>query len=204
MKSKVLILVVFLVILGSLIIPQDEKVIKSLESPAHFRAASWGMNVEQVKKVEKSELFDERKSRGLDMHTYKGDAGNLACLFTYYFAENQLVEGRYIFIEKHSNKNLYIEDFNEVNNNLVEKYGKSSSSNTIWRDDLYKDDYSDWGTAISVGHLVFELKWIFIESMITHRLSGDNYKITHVLDYKSELHKELVKKIEAKAKKKIW
>lgn len=189
-------------------IEKNTKTEKSIVLKSGFREASWGMTQEQVKKLETSEFFQKQysKSTGLNILAYKGQAGELECLIAYYFAENQLVEGRYLFIEKHSNDNLYIDDFKKVKISLIEKYGKPTNDNIIWRNDLYKDDPEDWGLAISIGHLAYEAVWKSSKTQISLQLLGDNYKISHRLGYKSEIeeHRKLIKKAAEKAKKAIW
>lgn len=178
------------------------------EVKTHFRNSSWGMSQEQVKKIEKNEFYQKLKNpaTGLEQLIYKGPVGGLECLIAYYFAENQLVQGRYVFMEGHSNRNLYIDDFTEIKSSLKEKYGNPTEDDVVWRNDLYKDDFSDWGLAISIGHAVFEATWALPETEILLQCKGDNYDITHILNYRSEIekHKELIKKAEKKAKKVIW
>jgi len=178
------------------------------ETKTHFREAAWGMSQEQVKKIEKSDFIKKEysKTTGLDILAYKGQAGNLECLIAYYFAENQMVEGRYVFTEEHMNNNLFIQDFNEVKNALKEKYGEPKEDEIIWRNDLYKDDSSGWGTALAVGHLVFQAVWKLSDTEITLQCYGDNFEVEHRLQYKSiiEKHVQLVKKALEKAKKVIW
>lgn len=202
MRTKILITGLACLFLISLNWTQEAK------SKTHFRDATWGMSPEQVGKIEKSKSFQKlhSKSTGLDIVGYKGQAGAFKCFIAYYFAENQLVEGRYSFIEKHTNRNLYISDFKNIKDSLIEKYGKATKDNVVWRNDLYKDDPSDWGMAVSVGHLNFEATWKLPETKIHLLLKGDNYKITHILDYMSEIpkYKELMKKAIEKAKKGIW
>lgn len=186
----------------------DTKIETPAISKSGFRETLWGMSQEQVKKIEKSEFMkkEHSKSSGLDILIYKEKAGELDCILGYYFAENQLVEGRYVFIEKHFNKNLFIHDFKKVKEQLIEKYGMPKEDETIWRNDLYKDDPSHWGTAVSIGHLVFETTWKLPETKITLQCYGDNFEVNHRLSYISEInkHKELVKKAKEKAKKVIW
>jgi hypothetical protein len=174
----------------------------------NFRQASWGMSMGQIIKAEGKQPVDKQKSNssGLDIISYKGQAGNLECLYAYYFAEDKLVQGRYIFITDHSNNNLYIEDFNTVKNSLTEKYGKPSADQTIWNNDLYKSDRGEWGMAVSIGHLIFQTKWTLDDTEIILQLRGDNYHITHTVQYESTIkeHIELMKRAEEKAKSGIW
>lgn len=202
MRTKILILILIFMFPFSYIYSQQNK------TETHFRMTSWGMTQDEVKKLETGEFIKESKSKstGLNILTYKGQAGALKCVVGYFFAEGQLVEGRYIFYEQHTNKNLYITDFKEVKVQLTEKYGEPSEDKVVWGNDLYRDDPSHHGMAISVGHLAMQITWELPTTKIRLRLIGDNYKISHWLDYKSEIkeHIELAKIAEEKAKKTIW
>lgn len=172
-----------------------------------FRNASWGMTVEETKKLEAAKPDrEDKEARGLDMIVYIGKADALSCAYGYIFADDKLVEGRYRFIEKHTNNNQYIEDFNVIKASLVEKYGKPKSDETIWYNNLYKSDPNEWGFAVSLGHLAFQAVWQTANTKILLQLQGDNYEFTHLLQYAStsKEHLDLIKKAEAKAKKGIW
>ena len=177
------------------------------DTNTNFRLATWGISQEAVTKLEgKGPDRKEKNNVGLDILAFKGTAGGLDCYYAYFFAEDKLVEGRYAFVETHTNKNSYIDDFKSVKASLTEKYGKPTEDDTIWRNNLYKDDPSEWGMAVSVGHLIYQAKWTAIDTKIFLQLKGDNYKFTHVVQYTSTLpeHLDLVKKAEEKAKKNIW
>ena len=107
-------------------------------------------------------------------------------------------------MEKHSNKTLYISDFKDINNQLSKKYGKPKKDEIIWLDDLYKDDPSDYGLAISIGHVRYLAEWDLSESEIQSVLQGDNYEINFWVEYKGKAFKELEEKVIEKAKKDIW
>jgi len=175
---------------------------------ATFRGTKWGMSSEQVKSLEKAKLVksDHINNLGLDVLIYSDSVGGLDCGIIYYFAENKLVEGRYIFMSEHSNKNLYIQDFKDINEAIKGKYGKPKEDKKTWLDSLYEDDLENWGLAVSIGHLIFQTKWSFQDSEILHILKGDNFKITHMVAYLStkKEYQELREKAEEKAKSKIW
>jgi len=185
------------------LVPEEE-----LSSKRHFRKTYWGMSKEQIKKVESSEFIKEEKGggafKGLNMLIYKDNIVSLDCFIVYYLAENQLTRGRYLFIEEHSNENLYISDFKDIKNQLTQKYGKPKRDDVIWLNDLYKDDPSDYGMAISVGHLRYLAEWDLPETEIQLVLQGDNYKISCWADYIGKAFKRLEKNAIEKAKKEIW
>lgn len=173
----------------------------------NFRSVKWGASMKDIIKAEGAEPQNKSKSSdGLDVVGYQGKAGNLDCLYAYYFAEDQLVRGRYIFITPHSGKNLYIDDFRTVSASLTEKYGSPITDQAIWKENLYKNDPSEWGMAVAVGHLILDATWYDNFTNILHRLSGDNFKFTHIVQYESAVldHVALMKKAEENAKKIIW
>lgn len=182
--------------------------IKKLEIKKNFRETTWGMNKEQVKKAESSKFFKEDKGtgavKGLDLLFYQDNITGLDCFIIYFFAENKLVIARYFIKEDHSNRNFYISDFKDIKNQLIQKYGKPKKDDITWLNDLYKDDPSHYGMAISIGHLRYSTEWDLPLTEIQLMLSGDNYKISLWVDYIGKAFKDLVRETIEKAKKSIW
>jgi len=119
----------------------------------------------------------------------------------YLFTDNQLTRAKYVLAESHSNKNDFITDYNDFKEILKKKYGNPSKDEVLWRNDLYKDDYSDWGTAISLGHLLYFSTWETKDTKIASILTGENFDVTCAIEYSSKRLEELEKK--AKEKKAI-
>jgi len=179
-----------------------------MSSSAGFRKALWGMSKEQVKKVEISKFIKEDKMggeiKGLDALLYKADIAGLDCAIIYYFAENLLTRARYLITKEHSSTNLYIEDFKNIKSQLTQKYGAPARDDAIWSNDLYKGNPSEYGMAISVGHLIYVAEWYPQETSIQLLLRGDNYKIVLWAEYTGDDFREFEKKVREKAKKDIW
>jgi len=109
-----------------------------------------------------------------------------------------------VFVGEHSNKNDYIRDYKNLKEILAKKYGKPWSDRTTWDNDLFKNDRSQWGLAVSIGHLSYGALWDTSKTYITLGLSGDNYEITLLAAYDSRELKEWADKIkEEKAKSKF-
>ncbi len=173
-------------------------------STAGFRGVQWGASPSAVKVAEKAAFLGEDTSdaSGLLMVKYHGAVGNLDCIFAYYFASNQLVQGRYIMTESHQNPGLFIEDFKEVDRSLEGKYGKPTRSITDWKNSLYKSNLEEWGMAVSAGHLVFETYWALPDKLVDHFLTGDNFEVQHIIYYTSSTraHQKLMEDASKKAK----
>lgn len=146
-----------------------------------FRKAKWNSSIDEVKSTEEAEWIQD-ETKGLDYIYFDGVIVGNDALIVYYFFDNQLVKGKYILSEKHSNENDYLSDFKEIQKVLLEKY-PTAKKEEIWKNDLYQDDYSHYGFAISIGHYVLYTSIELEQTTITQMISGDNYKISNVIEY---------------------
>jgi len=169
----------------------------SKEDNYDFRKTNWGMSKEQIKLIEKDTIVKEDE-RSL---AYNGKVKSYPCFVLYIFADNKLVRAKYIFYQEHTNKNDYIVDYGDLKEVLTSKYGKAKLEKTVWKNDLYKDDYQHWGMAISVGHLVYFSSWETPKTEIWLNLSGENYQINLQIEYTSKALKDLEKKVQEQQNK---
>lgn len=144
-----------------------------------FRNATWGISKSEIKKIETAKLLDETD----EVLMYRGKVGTYDAVIVYKFTNNKLRTGAYFVKEEHTNENLFIEDYNDINKILKTKYGMPTTDDIIWIDTLYKDKYSDWGFAVSLGDLKYSTTWKIGNMSIVHTLDGDNYKINHDIVY---------------------
>lgn len=153
-----------------------------------FRKTNWGMSKEDV---EASETFDKYGDKSDGFLMYKGSVSELECVVIYFFTNNMLTGGRYFFTEEHSNKNDFLSDYSSMKELLTKKYGDPEDDEEWWRNDLYKDDYQSWGMAIGMGHYIQYATWKKDKTSIEISLTGENYSITHKIDYISIELKDL-------------
>ncbi len=166
----------------------------SFANEYNFKKTKWGMSKSQVKSSESLKIHQNTKTTLL----YKTSILNKKVLLGYTFVDNQLVSTGYLLAESHSNNNSFISDYEDFKKTLTKKYGKPKADRIVWKNDLYKDTYSSWGMAISVGHLVYLSSWELEDTIIDNILMGDNFKITHMVRYNSKKLKELEEKDEEK------
>ena len=179
-----------------------EYVIDSNESTAKefdFRKTKWGDSVEKVKSSETATIVPEINDPNILGFT--GSVAGLEGLIGYYFVNGKLWKGAYIFSETPSNRNMFIQDYSTIKNILIEKYGEPKDDDINWLNDLYTDDSSDYGLAVSIGHLNFYCLWEIGGTKIQMVLNGDNYKISHRLEYNNESLKKLAIEEQKKASK---
>lgn len=158
------------------------------KSKTSFRKTRWGMSRDQVKHAETAKLLKESGDRFF----YDVRVGGLEAFLIYEFIKDKLVAAKYTFYEKHSNRNNYLTDYSSIKKILKNKYGEPIKENTYWDNDLYKDDYQSFGTAVAVGHLSKFSEWKAPDTQIMLSIYGDNFEITHSVEYLSvSLHRLL-------------
>ena len=104
-------------------------------------------------------------------------------MLAYLFIDDKLAIARYLLLEKHTNKNRYINDYEELQSILDEKYGAPEDEDALWLNDLYKDDYQKRGLAVSIGHLVYYTKWQAPGTRVSIFLQGENYDVFCAIEY---------------------
>jgi hypothetical protein len=148
----------------------------------HFRKTTWGMSKQEVKN---SESFKPAREENLFL-TYKSRVLDKDVFIVFIFAEGKLVRAKYILAEEHANKNNHIRDYKDLKKILTKKYGKSTNEDIIWSNDLYHDDYSEWGVAVSLGHLAYFSNWETNSTIVTCYLLGENYRVQCGVEYRSK------------------
>jgi hypothetical protein len=167
---------------------QDNKTTDN--TPKDFRNTRWGMPKDEVKKSESIPVkYEDSK-----LLVYQSTVASMGAKIIYIFSNNKLVRAKYVITEEHTNKNQYISDFNNLKEILTKKYEKPKDERITWLNDLYKDDYSKWGMAISSGDLTYFSEWEKDDTNIFLLLSGDNYKIQLGVEYTSKSLEELEEK----------
>ncbi|MDP8262734.1 MAG: hypothetical protein P9M13_05470 [Candidatus Ancaeobacter aquaticus] len=160
----------------------------------NFRKTNWGMSIAQVKSSEPPAKWEGDGNRLL----YKTNVIGKDVIIAYYFVDNQLVRAEYVLVDNHTNLNDFIGDYTDFEEILIKKYGKPKRDEQVWRNDLFKEKHSDWGMAISVGHLMYYSSWETQDTEIDILLMGENYIVKCVVEYRSKNLKAKEKKAREK------
>ncbi len=159
-----------------------------------FRGVPWGASQSTARKRESGEPTLSEA----DLLVYDGTIAGFSADVGYSFVDDQLVAAVYVFKTTHSNATLFLPDYATVRQRIVEKYGAPSKDDTLWLNELFRNDPSHWGTAIEAGHLALEATWELIDTVIVLHLSGDNFKTVFVVKYSSREHREMAEKARSK------
>ncbi len=161
-----------------------------------FRKMRWDMTRKEIIASE-MDVLGEPSYNKPDSLRYRLKLSGLSAQLIYVFHEETCYIAMYMFNESHVNENGYIDDYEKIKKILTEKYGEPDVNRVLWKNDLYKNKPSKHGFAVSIGHLWYGATWVFPNgSAIIHILSGENYKINHLLSYLSPEYDEIEKKKE--------
>jgi hypothetical protein len=160
----------------------EEPVLSPLTPKSDFRGFCWGSSIDEVKEREKGDLLAESG----DALFYRVTIGGLTMSALFSFFEGRLTSGSYHSEEAHTNETDFIGDYNKIESLLRSKYGKPTSDEIVWKNDLFKDKRQDWGRAVAVGHLVIFATWELERTKIITTLRGDNHRIIHGVLYEEK------------------
>jgi len=144
-----------------------------------FRKTPWGASPSEVKASEDTEPRSEKA----DYLDFDVRLGRFSCLAVYLFVGNQLVRGKYLILEEYQNQTNHLADYDELKSLVSKKYGAPRTDDTYWLNDLYQDDYSEWGMAVGCGHLSKFATWETASSKINVALYGENFEVTVSVEY---------------------
>ena len=159
-----------------------------------FRSCFWGMQKEEVRKVEKE--FLEGENQGCLI--YSTSLFNIDCYLLYYFTrDNKLYRSGYLFVEEYVDPRSYIIDYQKVKNLIEKKYGKPYLDRESWTNDLFKENdlfKDNPGTALQLGFLSFVSSWSTEKTDIGLILTLNNrYEIVMFLSYTSKEYASIIK-----------
>lgn len=146
-----------------------------------FMGMRWGDPQEQVQAaITGRSLYHDG-----NMYAYEAELSGHPAHMMVWFIDGKLARARYLFLDKHSDNGAFLNDYDEIDKLLTEKYGKPSYSGMNWSNDLFKDDPSKYGLALAAGHMQESSNWRGPTTRITHLAGGDNFSVYHGIEYQS-------------------
>lgn len=152
-----------------------------------FKKFCWGDAQELIEK-EEGEPYLEDDMTAVDAHyiAYETTVAGKDAVLAYYFCDEGLFRTRYILTEEHSNEELYIDDYEDVQEALEKKYGEPTLYYEDWQDDSKKSYYAEKkGDALCYGYLNYYTYFRLDRSLISMEMSADNYDISTSIDFTS-------------------
>lgn len=152
-----------------------------------FRQTTWGMSPAEVIAAEGKDPDATQDG----MLFYGDTVGGSDVVAVYIFVEDKLVRAAYVSDESYTNANNYIREYRKFLDLLTQKYGAPEKEDTYWSQEMFRDNPSNYGTALQMGHAVWEASWSTSRSDVLLQLSGGNYEATLKIQYVSKGLKHL-------------
>lgn len=147
---------------------------------ADFRNLSWGMSRAEVKKHETAKLEDNKATEMVFSCNMNGQP----VVLRYYFKADKLTHAEYTFAKQYRESEKYIQAYDDLQNQLVQKYGAPACQAQRCSDSFYADFPKRWGTGVVVGKLTREALWRDEARVVRHSLRAlPGGAVGHVLSY---------------------
>jgi len=157
-----------------------------LSTELGFRKVAWGSSKSVIRASE-----DQSWSEADDVLAFDTSIAGMASSVRFIFLDDQLVRAKYIVTETYVNDDKYLVSFAALKALLGKKYGAPDKDNEFWSDDLYQDDPSQWGMAVSCGDLNKFTIWETAETNVTLALTGENFDVTLQVEYSARAFSDL-------------
>lgn len=164
-----------------------------------FRGVDWGSGAETIRQTDAAELLGEDDREPLHILLYEDTLLDLDVNVGYILVDDKLVRGKYIVTEQHVDDAKYLGHFQRLFTALSKKYGEPHQNETVWSNDLFRDDPSRYGMAVSMGHLTKYALWKTDGAHISILLNGDNFDVHLAIEYASTEYRSLEENASEKA-----
>jgi len=152
-----------------------------------FRNTSWGMTLEEVKKVDPDieyyEPLNENQSYDLRYYEKEDVLLGLKVMVRYGFFHNKLLQGQYQTTSIDTTLESALDKYEKFKNALVEKYGEPIKKDVEWPTYL-SERASSWSTPKS--YIILELYSLFTIAYSAKIIYMDKDWVENQNKYKSE------------------
>ncbi|MFA7360815.1 MAG: hypothetical protein WC139_07235 [Candidatus Kapaibacterium sp.] len=159
-----------------------ETAVKKEKLPPDFRNVNWGMSRSEV-------LASETKQpewNDTSMLGYRDTILDMPVGIRYSFFKDKLIEASLKFNQTHTSGVAWRNDYNQIKNQLINKYTMPVTDKVIWQNDIYRDNPAFHDTALLMGYVYYSTYWDLPSTEIYLQLSGDNFTVSFLAFYYSK------------------
>jgi len=144
-----------------------------------FRKVRWGMGKQQVRLAESGKFLKGSS----DSLQYELEFMGYTCTIAYIFVNDKLSKAVMLIEQPHVDPELYYSDYENLKKYLSPIYRNQVFERCNWTNEIYKNDRSKWGFAVSIGFLTCQTQWKNARTAITLEISGGNHEISTRIEY---------------------
>lgn len=150
-----------------------------------FNGFSWGTSREAISK--RLDIYDWVEG-GAQRMIYRMKLADLDIFAVYFFANNNLVRGRYVSATSHLDPALYLQDYGKLRELLTEKYGQpiTGADDSVWlAQKPQRYDRSQSAQALAAGQLQKLAIWIDGDMAVSLSMFRYDGKIVLYIQYEN-------------------
>jgi len=162
-------------------------VLTSLYGFSQFRNTTWAFDKQKVKQATTDSLMMETDTSLV----YASSLDRWKSLLTFVFTGRTLTEGVYDLQLEQKSKKMYFDDYEEIRDNLLAKYGQPATDREyFWINEQQKDNPAMYPYAVSRGDLIIRSFWKTTYMNIELLMKGANNRINISISYSNSFAKE--------------
>ncbi|MDA1348220.1 MAG: hypothetical protein O3A47_05045 [Chloroflexi bacterium] len=160
------------------------------DPPYDFRRVRWGMSSREVAQSESLEALgpEDRVS---------GKIGGLTVHVGHVFHSDELVGTVCRLADPHDENSDFSADFDSLKAALSRQYGLPDKDTANWWNDQFSDYPQFYGTAISLGHLEYNVQWETERTVVSLVMRGQTHMVRREISpqmtrFQPEYRREIV------------
>lgn len=161
---------------------------------SHLEPGLWGSAKERIISLE-GQPANQRSLENLEVLGYERSLKDYEAFLEYIFSDDRLIQVRLELKQVSGAKNDSLKSYEEIKNFLAAKFGPPFEDSVKWANPTFRYDELSWGYAVSLGHLIYQSRWIALDLELQLQLRGENKTIFLDFEGTQADFKELAKKI---------
>ncbi len=161
---------------------------------SHLEPGLWGSSKEKIMALE-GEPDDQRNFENLEVFEYHRSLKDYEASLEYIFSDNQLIQVRLELKQVSGAKNDSLRSYDQIKNFLAAKFGPPFEDSVRWENPTFRYDELSWGYAVSLGHLIYQARWVALNLELQLKLRGENKTIFLEFEGTQADFREVAKKI---------
>ncbi len=160
----------------------------------HLEPSFWGAPIEKIISLE-GEPDQRKKLDNLEVLYYQRDLMDYMAYLQFIFNDNSLIQIHIELWQIAGSKNKPLRDYEQIKTCLSTNFGSPFEDIVHWQNPTFRYDELSWGYAVSLGHLIYQTRWINQGVELGLRLRGENKKNWLEVEGTQINYQEIAKKV---------
>lgn len=161
---------------------------------SHLEPGLWSLAKEKIMGLE-GPPDNRRTFENFEVFEYRRNLKDYEAYLEYIFSDDTLIQVRLELKQVSGAKNDALRSYDQLKNFLAAKFGPPFEDMVRWENPTFRYDELSWGYAVSLGHLIYQARWVALSLELELKLRGENKTIFLEFEGIQPDFKEVAKKI---------